>query len=179
MTRTRPCLYCRSPLEHPLRASNPCPSCGEINLREDLRLFRTRRRGPRLLEAFLKGLSSVLLAGFALMIMTNGQGQGGYAGSGFAIGTPILGAVIAWDTLGLITRRHSMLRMEVFWPALLAAVVLGPLAMFFVLGVGVSRLSDSMHSIGMLLVAGTALLFAARIWRKTRTGSRTESEQRD
>lgn len=114
--REHRCLWCRHALESPLRASNTCAACGRINLREDLRIFRTRRFVPRLLEGALKTVAGVLLG--ALFLLSIGPAMG--MGAGYAIGLVLLTGLIVWDALGLITRRRSILVYRIFVPGLLA-----------------------------------------------------------
>ena len=173
MTRPIRCLHCSQTLDLPLRTSQTCPGCGAINLREDLRIYRTLRPAARRLEAGLKGLVVVLLGGFTALMLLAPGGMHGYHGVGYSIGFPILMALILWDTIGLVTRRHSVLRMEVFWPAFLAAIVLGPVLVFLVLGVGVMPIDGSWW-IGPIALAafvgffGARVLRAARPWRRRR-----------
>ena len=126
--REHRCLWCRRALESPLRASNTCAACGRINLREDLRIFRTRRLGPRLVEGALKAAAGVLLG--ALFLLSIGPAMG--MGAGYAIGLVLLTGLIVCDALGLITRRRSILVYRIFVPGLFAGCTAPVLILTFI-----------------------------------------------
>lgn len=168
MKYTRRCLFCSDPLQGPKRTSTTCGSCGNLNLREDLRIFRTLRAGPRRLEWTLKAATAIAIGGFTFLLLTGITGMHGYAGVDYAIGAPMLFALVLWDTLGLITRRHSILRMEIFWPAFVGAIALAPTLVYGAMITGVSRTGATAS-----VVAGTSIALlvgfcALRIWRLTR-----------
>lgn len=148
------CLWCRTPLRVPIRAANTCPGCARVNVNEDLRIFRTKRFVPRAIEFGLKAVAGGFVLFVYAMMAVSGGGYG-YAGVGYSIGFPILAGLITWDFLGLITRRRSILRYEVFLPAL----GVGCAAPLFILGaLGIASKAPDGGTYQMLV--GIALLIA-------------------
>lgn len=118
--------------------SATCSSCGEVNLREDRRIFRTKRARPVLVERILKSITVVALVSVTWILLSTHRGHGG----GVVIGFPILMAVLLWDTIGLVTRRRSVFKMEILWPAVVACIGLGPALMVLALDVGINAELD-------------------------------------
>lgn len=158
------CLYCSAPLDEPLRTSNVCPACDRVNLREDLRIYRTKHPIARSLESTLKAACVLVIGAFTAIMLGKGNG-GGYAGTGYAIGTPLLLALVLWDSIGLITRRHSVLVMRVFWPIFVVATVVGPLYMGVVIATGTRDTPWGVLVIAGIAAAGLVAWFGRRIWR--------------
>lgn len=161
MARPARCLWCTEELPLPIRASNPCPSCERINLNEDLRIFRTKRPGPRAVEAALKSVFAVVVGGLYVAMLFGG-GLVGLAGVGWSIGLPILVGLIAWDAAGLVTRRRSILRYEVFVPAL-GIGCFAPFLVFLALGIGIGRNGPIEFALGAAALAAILTVFGLRI----------------
>ena len=136
-------------MERLREVSGTCSACGEVNLREDRRIYRTKRARPVLIERVLKGVTAVALIAVTWILLSSHRGHGG----GVVIGFPILAAVLLWDTIGLVTRRRSIFKMEILWPAVVACIGLGPALMVLALDVGINAEFD-------LAVIGPALAWA-------------------
>ncbi len=91
-----------------------------------------------MLERLLKGLTAVALIAITALILITDRRHGG----GIVIGFPILAAVLLWDTICLVTRRRSIFKMEVLWPAMIGCIGLGPALVVLTLDVGINAELD-------------------------------------
>ncbi len=124
------CLECYAPIQANERALVTCERCGARLVREDLRQFWTRERRFVLIESGLKALVVLLVAGlFAFILRPTGHMHGN-TGVGYSAGMPVLIGLLLWDTASLVTRRRSILRLEIVWPWM--AVSVGMLPLIFV-----------------------------------------------
>lgn len=168
MARNAHCLWCGAELALPLATSNRCPGCSRVNLREDLRVFHTKRLVPRLLEGTAKGLAGLVIGAiFALVVLSASNGPYGYGGAGWAIGLPMIVGALAWDWFGLLTRRESVINYRIFWPAL----VVGLLALVYMaVAVRMGTRAPRAHEVflGKALFIGAIAFVIHRFWVRTR-----------
>jgi len=124
------CLYCYHELERPDAATVHCPACRRTMLKQDFELFWTRERNYRQLEVFIKAIIVLIVAAISWAVLVPRGQMHGFAGVGYAAGFPILLGFLLWDSASLITRRRSILRIEVVWPALVFTLGFAPPALF-------------------------------------------------
>lgn len=172
------CLFCYEELERPRVASVHCPACGRLNLRQDLQDYWTREPRFVRLERALKLVIVALVALASGYLMFPTRQMHGYAGVGYSAGAPLLIGIILWDTASLATRRRSMLRLELLWPALVFLVGAAPVLFFVSLllmirPAQVVRDFDSARAAWVLLwVCAWALLGLGMRWAVARLAAR-------
>ena len=154
------CLYCYGPMAEIRGASEPCPRCGEVNLKVDRREHWTLE--PRLvrLEALLKALTVALALALAYPLLIFPSGGHGFAGVGFSMGAPLLIGFVLWDAASLVTARRSLLRHSVLWPLLPLTLVAGPALVIAGVGIAIGWPFWRALLVGLGLAVPSALLAA-------------------
>ena len=119
-------------MERTSAAAVTCNVCNKPNLRQDQQLYWTRERRYVELERMLKALVVVVVGMIAWLLLSPDGSKHGYAGVGYSAGFPIALGFVLWDTTSLVTRKRSILRLEVVWPALVFTLGFAPLLIWLV-----------------------------------------------
>lgn len=151
------CLRCYARLPDFAGASQHCDACGHINVKADQTRFWTQEPRLRAVEWAAKALISIAIGWITSKILFTPGGVG--MGQGWAIGLPVLGAVVLWDTASKITRQGPYFRAGLLWSVI--GWLLGPLLLWAGLVNAFNRngvsLTPWLIGIGALLTACAAL----------------------